>query len=77
MASRCVAGTDGARIVAAMIKDRAARRRFEIKLPEERRRELDQLAHESGIPSAALAKLAIVAMLEQRMVRLPAAEARP
>jgi hypothetical protein len=46
--------------------------RFEIKLLVARRLELDQLAHESGISSAALAKLAIVAMLEQRTVRLPA-----
>jgi hypothetical protein len=48
--------------------------RFEIKLPVAHRRMLDQLSHESGISSAALAKLAIVAMLEARVVRLPAAD---
>jgi hypothetical protein len=51
--------------------------RFEIKLTAQRRRALDQLAHEAGISSADLARLAIGQLLEDRVVRLPAVEVRP
>lgn len=45
--------------------------RFEIKLPPERRRQLDDLAAASGVSATDLARLAIGQLLEQRMVRLP------
>jgi predicted transcriptional regulator len=45
--------------------------RFEIKLSAERRAQLDALADEAGLSSAALARLAIVQLLDQRAVRLP------
>ena len=48
--------------------------RFEIKLTAQRRRALDQLAHEFGISSADLARLAIGQLLEDRTVRLPAGQ---
>ncbi len=46
--------------------------RFEIKLSAERRAQLDALAGEAGLSSAALARLAIAQLLDQREVRLPA-----
>ena len=51
--------------------------RFEIKLQPERRRQLDELASATGISATDLCRLAIGQLLEQRLVRLPAAEARP
>jgi len=48
--------------------------RFEITMQSERRRQLDELASATGISSADLARLAINQMLEERAVRLPAAE---
>jgi len=45
--------------------------RFEIKLSAERRAQLDALAGEAGLSSAALARLAIMQLLEDRAVRLP------
>jgi predicted DNA-binding protein len=47
--------------------------RFEIRMPSQRRHALDQLAHESGLSAADLARLAIGRLLEDRTVRLPAA----
>jgi predicted DNA-binding protein len=48
--------------------------RLEVKLSAERRQQLNALAHESGISSAGLARMAIVQLIETRAVRLPAAE---
>ena len=48
-------------------------RRFEIKLPAEQRAQLEVLAVETGVPSAALARLAVAQMLAQRAVSLPEA----
>jgi predicted DNA-binding protein len=45
--------------------------RFEIRLPADRRRELDELAEVTGLPAAALVRLAICQMLTQRSVLLP------
>jgi predicted transcriptional regulator len=45
--------------------------RFEIKLSAERRAQLGALADEAGLSSAALARLAILQLLDQRAVRLP------
>jgi predicted transcriptional regulator len=52
-------------------------RRFELKLAPERRRQLDELASATGISATGLCRLAIGQLLEQRLVRLPGAEARP
>lgn len=47
-------------------------KRFEVKLPPERRAQLDALAREVRVHSATLARLAIVQMFDQRAVSLPA-----
>ena len=46
-------------------------KRFEIKLPPDRRQALDRLAAASGLSLADLARLAINQLLEQRHVQLP------
>jgi hypothetical protein len=48
--------------------------RFEIKLPANRRAQLGALADECGLSSAALVRLAIGQLLEQREVHLPKSE---
>jgi predicted transcriptional regulator len=48
-------------------------KRFEIKLPEDRRAALDALANQTGVSASDLARLAINQMLEDRDVKLPRA----
>lgn len=45
--------------------------RFEIKIPADRRRELEALADRMGLKASQLARLAIVALLDRRAIEVP------
>jgi hypothetical protein len=51
--------------------------RFEVKMPQEQRDALAELAVEAGVTSADLVRLAVGRLLLDRSITLPAAQQRP
>jgi hypothetical protein len=50
--------------------------RLEVRLPAKRRAQLDAMADEAGLSPAALARLAIARLLEERVIELPRGTAK-